>query len=89
MKFDSRQMTLILASLIKQYGDGNLLKVIDQQLKNPIQVRLHPVAEDAILVLLEGQKQIDEWEQSLKDASPTEEPDGIPVSEGKPNGKTK
>ncbi len=80
-----QQLALLLANCIKQYGKDNVLQLIDQQVLNPMQIRLHAADEDATLVLLEGAEQIKQWDTRLK---ALEDKLGIPECSGEPDGET-
>lgn len=69
-------MQILLATVVKQFGKYNALALNDQQVHMPAQLRLHSNAEGVILVLLEGQEQIDRWEQAGQDPD-QEDPNGI------------
>jgi hypothetical protein len=78
-------LSLLLANCIKQFGTENVLRLKDQEVLNPSVLSLHPDEGHAILMLLEGQIQIDEWEKGMKKLEETievskrgGEPEGTP-----------
>ena len=82
----SQQLVLLLATCIKQHGKDNVLRLLDQKIASPMAIRLHPGVDDAILVLLEGQTQIDQWSTKLKELEETIHE--IPERGGQPDDQT-
>jgi len=59
-------LSLLLSNCVKQFGKQNVLRLEDQEVLNPSVLSLHPGEGHAILMLLEGQKQIDDWDNAMK-----------------------
>jgi hypothetical protein len=62
----SEMLSLLLSNCVKQFGKQNVLRLEDQEVLNPSVLSLHPDEGHAILMLLEGQKQIDDWDNAMK-----------------------
>jgi hypothetical protein len=56
------QLATLLAVCIKEHGKDGVLHLPNVELAPNISIRLHTVAGNAILVLLEGQEQIDSYD---------------------------
>ena len=57
---------LLLAACIKVLGKHKVLELPDVEVKMPFEVKLSPVGDRIALVLVEGQDDLDKWEQKLE-----------------------
>ena len=77
-------LKMILATLIKVYGESSVIKLTEVELKLPLVLKIIPFTpKEAHLVLLEGNEAIKKWEQISEKQEGAQE-DEIPNSPREP-----